>query len=46
MLLDVSKIKGLGWKPRYNSAEAVRLTAKEMLHGGACTQNSFRFEAA
>ena len=46
MLLDVSKIKGLGWKPRYNSAEAVRLTVKEMLHDGACTQNSFRFEAA
>jgi len=46
MLLDVSKIKGLGWKPRYNSAEAVRLTVKEMLHDGACAQNSFRFEAA
>jgi len=33
MLLDVSKIKGLGWKPRHNSADAVRLTVKEMLKG-------------
>ena len=27
MLLDVSKLKSLGWKPKYNSEEAVRKTA-------------------
>jgi UDP-glucose 4-epimerase len=28
MLLDISKIKRLGWKPKLNSAEAVRRTSK------------------
>lgn len=28
MLLDVSKIKSIGWKPKYNSFEAVRITVK------------------
>jgi UDP-glucose 4-epimerase len=31
MLLDVSKLKELGWRPRFNSVEAVRLTVKETL---------------
>jgi UDP-glucose 4-epimerase len=31
MLLDVSKLKELGWRPRFNSVEAVRLTLKETL---------------
>ena len=31
MLLDVSKLKGLGWKPRFNSLEAVRRTIREIL---------------
>lgn len=31
MLLDISKIKMLGWKPKLNSAEAVRRTAKDMI---------------
>ena len=31
MLLDISKIKRLGWKPRYNSAEAIRRAVKEVL---------------
>ena len=31
MLLDISKIKKLGWKPRYNSEEAVRLTARALI---------------
>jgi|YelNatPaOPRAMG01_1025707.scaffolds.fasta_scaffold01541_4 UDP-glucose 4-epimerase len=31
MLLNVSKIRGLGWKPKHGSAEAVQLTVKEML---------------
>lgn len=31
MLLDISKMKKLGWKPKYNSVEAVRLVAKEIL---------------
>ncbi len=28
MLLDISRMKSLGWKPKHNSSEAVRLTAK------------------
>jgi UDP-glucose 4-epimerase len=35
MLLDVSKILGLGWEPRYGSLEAVCLTAKELARGVA-----------
>lgn len=31
MLLNVSKLFNLGWKPRYNSKEAVRLATKEEL---------------
>ncbi|MEM3897569.1 MAG: NAD-dependent epimerase/dehydratase family protein [Nitrososphaerota archaeon] len=30
MLLDISKIKSLGWRPRHNSAESVRLAAKAL----------------
>jgi UDP-glucose 4-epimerase len=33
MLLDVQKIAAMGWSPRYNSAEAVRLTAKRIVKG-------------
>jgi len=33
MLLDISKINKLGWKPKWNSHQAVRLTVKGMLHG-------------
>ncbi len=28
MLLDISKIKQLGWKPKFNSKNAVTLTVK------------------
>ncbi len=28
MLLSIEKLKSLGWRPRYSSSEAVRLTAK------------------
>ena len=31
MMLDVSKIKSLGWKPKYNSRQAVELTVEWML---------------
>lgn len=31
MLLDTKKIKSLGWKPRLNSKEAVRKTAKQLV---------------
>lgn len=31
MLLDISKIKLLGWKPTFNSKEAVEKTAEELL---------------
>lgn len=31
MLLDISKIKRLGWKPKYRSAEAVRLAVRDAM---------------
>ncbi|KAA0006394.1 MAG: NAD-dependent epimerase/dehydratase family protein [Thermoplasmata archaeon] len=31
MKLDITKLKNMGWKPRYNSEEAVRMTAKWMI---------------
>jgi len=31
MLLDISKLKKLGWKPKYNSEEAVRLAARALI---------------
>jgi UDP-glucose 4-epimerase len=31
MLLDITKLKSRGWKPRYRSEEAVRLTARSLL---------------
>ncbi len=31
MRLDISKLKALGWKPKYNSKEAVRQTAKWLI---------------
>jgi len=31
MLLSIEKLKALGWKPRFNSAEAVRKTVREIL---------------
>jgi len=31
MLLDINRIKALGWSPRYNSADAVRRTVKALL---------------
>jgi UDP-glucose 4-epimerase len=34
MLLDTSKLQRLGWKPEYSSAEAVRLTARNLMSGG------------
>ncbi|WP_209475744.1 NAD-dependent epimerase/dehydratase family protein [Thermococcus stetteri] len=33
MLLDVSKAKSTGWKPKLNSYEAVRRTVRELLEG-------------
>ncbi len=33
MLLAIDKLKSLGWKPRFNSAEAVKVTAKAVLEG-------------
>lgn len=31
MLLDISKLKRLGWKPKYGSAESVRIAATQIL---------------
>ena len=36
MLLDISKLKSLGWRPKYNSMEAVRLTVKRIIGITAC----------
>lgn len=33
MLLDVEKMKALGWSPKYGSEEAVRLTAESLVKG-------------
>jgi len=34
MLLDISKLKRLGWKPKFSSLDAVRETIREILGGG------------
>ncbi|RLF46760.1 MAG: UDP-glucose 4-epimerase [Thermoplasmata archaeon] len=34
MLLDISKIKKLGWKPKFNSADAVRIATRILLEEG------------
>jgi UDP-glucose 4-epimerase len=31
MLLDISKLKKLGWEPKYNSKEAVIIATKQIL---------------
>jgi len=31
MLLDISKLKAKGWKPKYNSAQTIRKTAKQIV---------------
>jgi UDP-glucose 4-epimerase len=31
MLLDISKIKSLGWKPKHNSRQAIRKAAKQAI---------------
>jgi UDP-glucose 4-epimerase len=31
MLMDVGKLKSCGWKPKYNSAEAVRVTTRQII---------------
>jgi len=33
MLLETSRIKGLGWKPKLCSKDAIRLTVREMIEG-------------
>ncbi len=33
MLLDISKIRGLGWSPVYSSEQAVRLAARDVING-------------
>ncbi len=34
MRLSVEKLKGLGWTPKYGSAESIRLTARNLIEGG------------
>jgi hypothetical protein len=31
MQLDIAKIKGHGWEPKWNSEEAVRLAAEQLI---------------
>ena len=31
MLLDISKLKSRGWKPKHNSEQAVKLTVQDIL---------------
>jgi len=31
MLLNISKLKKLGWKPKHNSAESVRIATRQTL---------------
>jgi len=31
MLLDITKLKTLGWKPKYNSLEAVKITTNKIV---------------
>jgi len=33
MQLDVSRLKSLDWDPKLNSAQAVRTTARALVHG-------------
>jgi UDP-glucose 4-epimerase len=33
MLLDISKLKALGWKPKHNSRQAVRKAARSLIRG-------------
>ena len=33
-LLDISRLRGTGWRPRWNSREAVRKTIREILGKG------------
>jgi hypothetical protein len=37
MRLSVEKLMGLGWKPRLNSEEAIRLGCREILRSPAFT---------
>lgn len=32
MLLSIDKVKGLGWKPKHSSREAIKLTAESLAH--------------
>jgi UDP-glucose 4-epimerase len=35
MLLDISKVKRLGWKPKYDSQSAVKLTVRSLVNASA-----------
>jgi len=39
MLLDTTKLKSKGWKPRYNSEKSVRLMIREILQRRDCSSN-------
>jgi nucleoside-diphosphate-sugar epimerase len=34
MMLDITRIRSLGWRPRYSSEEAVRRTVRALLEKG------------
>jgi len=39
MLLDVSKLKSLGWKPKYTSAQAIKTAAQTILKENSASSN-------
>ncbi|MFQ5758258.1 MAG: hypothetical protein ACE5IF_01115, partial [Candidatus Bathyarchaeia archaeon] len=42
MFLDISKMKRLGWKPRYNSAESVKIATSQILRELGFKKESLR----
>jgi ribosomal protein S16 len=42
MLLDATKIKSLGWKPKLNSQQASGQTAKDLIQTGAKASEEVR----
>jgi len=40
MLLDITKLKSLGWRPKLNSQQAIRKTAKEIIQKQSSVQGS------
>ena len=46
MLLDISKLKALGWKPKHNSRQAVREAARSIIRGVLNTQSATEYSSS